>query len=79
MDPHSQLADALEAARSPEERAEVWHAYVDEHGLLVEAETAEAAEIISTGSHADVIEFANRYVPEQAVAEAARLDSRARR
>jgi hypothetical protein len=68
-----ELTYALEAARSPEERAELWHAYLDEQGAAFEAETAEAAEIISTGSHAEVIEFANRYVGDQAAAENARL------
>jgi hypothetical protein len=70
----AELAVALEAARSPEERASVWHAYLEVRPEELQAETAQAAQVVNTGSNADVVEFLNRYAPDQASAEAARLN-----
>jgi hypothetical protein len=65
------LSSALAAATTPEERAEAWARYLDQHGDDFDEDAREAAELLRDGDLHGLAEHASRYAPERASAAAA--------
>lgn len=72
------MGEALRSPGTTDERVEEWHEYLSEHSEELHVEMVEARETLHTGTAADAITLANRDVPQQASAAAARWRAPAR-